>query len=147
MAEVLVEGLEPFRKGLRRISKDLGKELGKVNKEVGKEIVKLAEKRAKAMSGRFPSYRSKYFRMRPSANQRSVIVTVRPHAAEEGIRRHPVYGRWQNQSEFRRRVWPSEIAKGQGYLVRPTVEDDSEQIGGIYTDAISDFARKVIGAK
>jgi hypothetical protein len=146
MAEVYIDGLEQFRRGLRTIDAGLGRELGKVNKDVGREIVQLSTRRVATLDGRFPSYRSKVFRMSASANQRQVIVTIRPGAAEAGARRHPVFGRWQNQTEFRSRVWPKELPKGKGYVVRPTVEDQGDVIGAIYVDQISDFARKVIGA-
>jgi hypothetical protein len=146
MAEVYVDRLDEFRRGLRRIDSGMGRELGKVNKDVGFEIVKLSKRKVALLDGRYPSYSSKVLKIKPSANQRQVIVTITPGAAEAGARRHPVFGRWQNQAQFSRRVWPKEIAKGQGYVVRPTVEEQGEQIGAIYVDQISDFARKVIGA-
>jgi hypothetical protein len=143
--EVRVDGLDEFRKGLRRIDSGLGRELGKANKAVGVEIVKLTERRVAAKAGTFPSYRSKIMRIRPSANQRQVVVTIRPGAAEAGSRRHPVFGRWQNQSEFSSRVWPRELPKGKGYVVRPTVEQQSDEIAAVYVERVSDFARRVIG--
>jgi len=146
MAEVYVDGLDDFRRGLRRIDNGLGRELGKANKDVGAKVVELSRKRVASLDGRFPSYRSKVFKLSASANQRQVIVTIRPGAAESGARRHPVFGRWQNQAEFRNRVWPQELPKGTGYIVRPTVQDDMDQIAAIYVDEITEFARKVIGA-
>lgn len=145
MAEAYVDGLDKFRRGLRTIDAGLGRELGKVNKDVGRKTIKLSDRRVATMDGRFPSYRSKIFRMSASANQRQVIVTVRPGSAEDGSRRHPVFGRWQNQSEFQSRVWPKDLPRTKGYLVRPTVEEQGDVIGAIYVDQISDFARKVIG--
>jgi hypothetical protein len=144
MAEVYVEGLESFRRGLRAIDANLGKELGQVNKDVGAEVVRLSTAQARAMAGRYPSYRSKWFRLSASANQRRVIVSARPHAAETGIRRHPVFGRWQDQSQFRRRVWPPPASPDGGYVVRPTVEAHTDELAGIYVDATSEFARRVL---
>jgi len=145
-AEVYVDGLDQFRRGLRRIDAGLGRELGKANKDVGTEIVRLSARRVALLDGRYPSYRSKVLKIKPSANQRQVIITIRPGAAEAGARRHPVFGRWQNQSEFKNRVWPKELPKGQGYVVRATVEEQGDEIGAIYVDQITDFARKIIGA-
>lgn len=146
MAEVYVDGLEEFRRGLRRIDSGLGRELGKANKDIGTKIIQLSRRKVASLDGRFPSYRSKVFKLTASANQRQVIVTIRPGAAEAGSRRHPVFGRWQNQAEFDRRVWPKELPKNSGYVVRSTVEEDQDVIGAIYVDQISEFARRVIGA-
>lgn len=144
--EIGVEGLDTFRRGLRQIDSGFGRELGKANKDIGTKIVELSKRKVATLDGRFPSYKARIFKLSASANQRQVIVTIRPGAAEAGSRRHPVFGRWQNQSEFSARVWPKELPKGKGYVVRPTVEDDAAQIGAIYVDQISDFARRVIGA-
>lgn len=142
-AEIRVEGLDEFRRNIRTIDKNLGKELGKRNKEVGLEIVRLSERRRQKMAARFPSYRSKYVKIKASANQRQVQVTI-PGAAEQGIKRHPVYGRWMDQTRFVRRVWPE--PRREGFVVRPTVGDESEKIGELYLVQVSEFARRLLEA-
>lgn len=142
---VEVENLGEFRRGLRRIETGLGKELGKANKDVGAEIVKLVDRRRRQLSGRYGSYRSKKVRVRPSASQRNVTITVRPGAAEMGARRHPVYGRWLDQARFDRRVWPPQLKGGQGHLVRPTITEHVDDVAEIYVERIGRFARDVIG--
>lgn len=134
--------MEEFRSNLRTIDKQLGRQLGKKNEEVADKVVELSEKRLALLSGKYPSYRSGYVRMKGSANQRKVQVRIQG-AAEQGIARHPVFGRWQDQSEFARRVWPK--PNRGGYVVRPTVEEQAPVIGEIYLDEISEFARNLIG--
>jgi hypothetical protein len=143
--DILVPGLKEFTRDVRKIETGLGKELGRANKDVGIQIVKLVEKRRSAMASRFPSYRSKIVRIRPSATQRNVTITVRPGAAELGSRRHPVYGRWRDQSGFKRRVWPREMRPTDGYLVRPAVTDNVDEVAQVYVERIGRFARNVIG--
>lgn len=141
----MVDGLKEFTRGVRKIEAGLGKELGRANKDVGIEIIKLVEKQRSRMASRYPSYRSKFVRIRPSATQRNVTITVRPGAAELGSRRHPVYGRWQNQSGFKRRVWPREVRPVTGYLVRGVVSDNVDDVAQVYVERIGRFARDVIG--
>ena len=140
---ITVEGFDDLRENLRKIDDKLGKEMGKANKEIGTKIVEWTEPRRGSMAARFGSYRSKLVKIKPSANQRRVLVNVRPAAAETGIRRHPVFGTWRDQRSFKRRVWPE--PDPTGYLVRPTVSDRAPQIAGIYLDALTKLAREAIG--
>lgn len=141
MSTVYLDGLDEFRRNINSIDKGLGKELGQHNKTIGKEVVRLSERRRNQMASRFPSYRSRYVKIKASASQRQVQVTI-PGAPEQGIRRHPVYGRWMNQADFRRRVWPKE--RKSGWVVRPTVEEEHDLIAGLYVEVITDFARGVL---
>lgn len=144
--DIQVENLDEFRKGLKQLGgRDLQKEMGKANKDVGRRIIALSEGRQRRLAGRWGSYRSRVVKVRPSASQRRLQITVRPGAAERGARRHPVFGRWMDQSSFSRRVWPREVRGEGGYLVRPTVLENIDEVGEIYIDTIGRFARRVIG--
>lgn len=144
--EFEVDGLKEMRRGLKQLGgSQLQREMGKANKEVGKRIVSLSRSRQTSLAGRYGSYRSRVVKIRPSASQARLQVTVNPGAAERGARRHPVYGRWQDQADFRRRVWPREIRGDDGYLVRPTVQEHSAEIGEVYVEEIGRLARRVLG--
>jgi hypothetical protein len=143
-AEIRVDGMDELRKNLRTLGgKDLGKQLGKRHKDIGLEIVRLSEKRRQKMAARYPSYRSKYVKIKASANQRQVQVTI-PGAPEQGMKRHPVYGRWLDQTSFKNRVWPE--PRREGWVVRPTVGDEAETIGEMYLVEVEKFARRLLEA-
>lgn len=138
-----VEGMEELRKGLRNISPQLGKELGKANKEIGVEVVGWSDRRLSAMRSRYGAYAMRRLKVKGSANQRRVIVTVKPGMAERGGKRHPVFGEWMPQSAFKKRVWPE--PRREGYLVRPTVAEREPEIADLYIEAVGGLARRVIG--
>lgn len=140
---IQVEGLDDLRKDLKTINDQLVKEMGKVNKEIGAKIIGWTESRRSQMAVRFPSYASDVVKVKPSANQRRVLVTIKPQAAERGTLRHPVFGTWQAQSGFARKVWPA--PSREGWLVRPTVDERSQMIADDYLEAVAGLARKVIG--
>lgn len=140
LAEVQVYGLDQFRRAIRRVDDGLGKALGQAHKTLGELIIARSESRRSRMASRFPSYRADVVKVKPSANQRRMQVTVRPAAAETGIRRHPVFGVWMDQTEFRRRVWPAE--NRSGWLIRPTINENRPQIANEYLDAVAALARR-----
>ena len=141
---ILIDGLDDLRKDLRKIDDKLGKELGQVHKTLGAEIIRWTDTRRAAMGARFGSYRMKRLKLKPSANQRRLLITIRPFAAESGIEAHPVFGRWKKQSSMRRRVWPPKLKTG-GYLVDPVVTRRAQEISDEYLDAVTALARRVIG--
>lgn len=140
---IRVEGLDELRRGLRNIDNDLGKALGKKNRSVGAFVVSEADKKRRGLQGRFPSYGSKVMKVKPSANQRRVMVTVSPPAAEWGAINHPVFGREMSQARFRRQVWPGR--NSDGWMVRPTVAEKETEIAKQYLDAVAELAYEVIG--
>lgn len=137
------EGLDELRQGLRRVDGMWGKELGQVNKSIGTQVVRWSEDRQSQMSSQYPSYRSGVVSVKASANQRRVEVNVRPGSAESGTARHPVFGRWMDQSLFSRRVWPDKSQ--EGWLVNPTLVEHEDRIGEEYLEAVTGLIRKVIG--
>lgn len=142
---IRVDGLDEFRKGLRQLGgKELGKALGQRNKKLGALIVQWSDRRRSQMASRFPSYDAPVVKIKPSANQRRLLITIRPGAAEEGIKRHPVFGRWMNQDDFVRRVWP--VPNRDGWVVRPTVDERGQDIADEYLSAVTDLARRTLGA-
>ncbi len=141
---VSVEGLDEFRRNLRRIDRGLGKALGAKYKEIGSFVVRMSERRRSRLAGRFPSYRSDVVKVKASANQRRAQVTIRPPAAEWGAITHPVFGRDMLQSRFQRRVWAGR--NQDGWLVRPTIADHDEQIALKFRQAVDALNRQVLGA-
>ena len=117
---IVLEGMDDIRKNLRAIDNKLGKELGQVHKRLGARIIAWSQVERLTMGARFGSYKSKRLKVKPSANQRRLLITIRPFAAESGIESHPVFGRWGKQSRMKRRVWPPKKSNG-GYLVAPVV--------------------------
>lgn len=140
---IQVENLDHIRRGLRQIDSDLGRVLGQKNKAVAALVGRLAQRKKSQLAGRFPSYESRAVKISPSANQRRVQVTVRPAAAEWGATVHPVFGRFQSQASFRRKVWPG--WGREGFLIRPTVTENEREIAQEYLEAVSRLARQVIG--
>ena len=141
---ILIDGLDDLRRDLRTIDDKLGKELGQVHKRLGQRIIDWSQVERLTMATRFGSYRMKRLKVKPSANQRRLLVTIRPFAAESGIEAHPVFGRWVKQSSMRRRVWPRKKSTG-GYLISPIVERNAQRISDEYLDAVTALARRVIG--
>lgn len=141
-ASIRVDGMSELRAGLRTIDDGIGREVGKTNRAVGTQVAALTAVKIAELSGRYPAYKSDYVKVRASASQRQVQVTI-PGAAEIGIARHPVYGNWVSQTAMRRRVWPPPNA-GSGYVVKPTVEDNDELIAGTYLAAIESLVRRTI---
>lgn len=133
-----------MRKNLRRIDDKLGKTLGQVHKRLGTRIIEWTEGRQGVMAIRFGSYRMDKLKIKPSANQRRLLITVRPFAAESGIDSHPVFGRWVKASGMRRRVWPEKKKTG-GYIVAPIIERKASQITDEYLQAVAKLARDAIG--
>lgn len=152
---ILVEGMDQIRRDIRSIDGKLGKTVGQANRKVGQFVVDRADRRRSALSGRFPSYRSRIVRIRASANQRRVEVTVRPAAAEYGTKVHTVFGRRVPAWEMRRRVWPAwsgnQWTEGSGaggevgFMVIPTIRKDGEQIVDEYLEAVASLVRSTIG--
>ena len=141
---IVLEGMDDIRKNLRAIDNKLGKELGQVHKRLGARIIAWSQVERLTMGARFGSYRMKRLKVKPSANQRRLLVTIRPFAAESGIEAHPVFGHWVKQSSMQRRVWPRKKSTG-GYLISPIVERNAQQISDEYLDAVTALARRVIG--
>ena len=139
---IRVEGFDELRQGLRNIDADLGKELGRTNRTVGAKVAAWSESSRSSMAARFPSYRSRAVTVKPSANQRRVMVSVRPAAAEYGTDRHPVFGRWQSQATFSRKVWP--LSSRDGWLVAPTIARHESAIADDYLAAVGDLAARVV---
>jgi len=69
-------------------------------------------------------------------------VTPAPfaHAAEFGAKNHPVFGRKLPQGSFVRRVWPEH--SGDGHVVGPALEDNTDKIVEMYADAMDRELRK-----
>ena len=141
---IVLEGMDDIRKNLRAIDNKLGKELGQVHKRLGARIIAWTQIERLTMGARFGSYKSKRLKVKPSANQRRLLITIRPFAAESGIEAHPVFGRWVKQSRMKRRVWPPKKSTG-GYLVAPVVERKAAQISDEYLDAVTKLIQSAIG--
>ena len=141
---IVLEGMDDIRKNLRAIDKKLGKKLGQVHKRLGARIISWSQVERLTMATRFGSYRMKRLKVKPSANQRRLLITIRPFAAESGIEAHPVFGSWVKQSSMRHRVWPPKKSTG-GYLIAPIVERNAQRISNEYLDAVSKLARDAIG--
>jgi len=140
---ITLDGMEEVRKNLRRIDDKLGKALGQVHKRLGSLIVGLSEMERSKMATRYGSYNMNRLKVKPSANQRRLLITIRPFAAESGIEAHPVFGNWMRASRMEQRVWPSK--KSGGYLIEPVVRDNAKQITEEYLEAVSKLARDAIG--
>lgn len=140
---ISVEGLDEFRRGLRRIDRSLGKALGAKYKEIGTFIGRLSERRLHRMSARFPSYRAGVVKIKPSANQSRAQVTIRPAAAEWGAINHPVFGQSMNQARFKRPVWPGR--NREGWVLRPTIDDHDEEIAKRFQKAVDDLSQRALG--
>lgn len=141
--QIRVEGLKELQNDLRRVDSLWGKEMGQVNKSIGTQVVGWSDRERSQMASRYPSYRSDIVKVKGSANQRRVEVTVRPGSAEVGTARHPVFGTWKDQGTFVKRVWPE--PNKQGWLVRPTLGDKRHQIEDEYVDALTGLIRRVLG--
>ena len=141
---IVLEGMEARRKNLVAIDKKLGKALEQVHKRLGARIIAWSQVERLTMGARFGSYRMKRLKVKPSANQRRLLITIRPFAAESGIEAHPVYGRWMKQSRMDRRVWPPKKSTG-GYLIAPIVERNTQRISNEYLDAVTKLAQSAIG--
>ena len=141
---ITLDGMEDVRKNLRRIDDKLGKALGQVHKRLGVRIIKWTMAQRAVMGVKYGSYRMDRLKLKPSANQRRLLITVRPFAAESGIEAHPVFGNWVKQSSMSRRVWPPKKS-GSGYLVAPVIEAKAKLITEEYLEAVSKLARDAIG--
>ena len=141
---IVLEGMDDIRKNLRAIDNKLGKELGQVHKRLGARIIAWSQVERLTMGARFGSYRMKRLKVKPSANQRRLLITIRPFAAESGIEAHPVFGRWVKQSRMKQRVWPPKKSTG-GYLIDPIVKRNAQRISDEYLDAVTELIQSAIG--
>ncbi len=141
---VEIEGLDDWRKALARA--DMASHVKEANHAVGSFVADKADIRRAGLQGQFPAY--KQVKIKASRAQRGVQVSVGPKsvgfAAEFGAFTHPVFGRFQSQTGFARKVWPLWGGSGDdaGFLVFPTAREHHDKISSMYLEAI-DKATKV----
>ncbi len=132
------EGLDDWRKDLARV--DMASHVKEADQTAGSLIANKADIRRARLRSQFPAY--KQVKIKASRAQRGVEVTVGPKtvgfAAEFGAFVHPVFGRFQSQTGFARKVWPPWGGSGDdaGFLVFPTVREHQDKISFMYLEAV-----------
>lgn len=147
MPQFVVEGLSDFRRAAKAVGDGMPKAVGQANKRIGELVIDRSSTRRTGLQSRYRSYSHSVTKLKAKAVQAGVSIMVTPAAAETGARRHPVFGVWRDQSDFKKRVWPEEkkgALRGRnndGWLIYPTVEREYEEIGTAYLEEIAELAR------
>lgn len=144
---IQVEGLKEFRQALKAVDAD--RELGKAHKVISKFVADKAETKRGRLESRFGSYEKMRGNIRPSSASTAARVRLVSDvgagrlgpASEFGAKNHPVFGNVVPQAQLKRRVWP--VWSRKGYMIYPSVEENTDQIVKLYGDAVDEMTRRV----
>lgn len=135
---IRVEGLDDFRRALRKVDGALGKKIGQINKAAGQKVVAAARsaygQHYRARRGRVPAS------IRASAAQSAAKITIGratvPYALgqEFGSNRHPQFAPWTG---------PAPGGRGsRGRFFYPAIREESPKLVDDYLKVLDDVARE-----
>lgn len=148
---VKVEGLDEFRRELRRLGPEYADDMKDLNHKVGQLIVDRTKAKARMYRGNSQGSgrnlavlaRRAFDNAKASRKQRESSVRIggarRPYAVglEFGAKKYRQFPPWRGNQ------WPSTwVPEGVGYVIHPVIRESRQEILDIYGDGLEHVARK-----
>ena len=131
---IKVEGLNEFRRELKKLEENLTPELKQINYELATQVTSWAQTKAAAVSPQASKAAKEGLKASRTAARAQVILGSNraPYAlgAEFGALRWKQFQRWRGN------------ATGAGYFLWPSIRDHREEIMDIYGEALDKLASK-----
>ena len=131
---IKVEGLNEFRRELKKLEENLTPELKQINYELATQVTSWAQTKAAAVSPQASKAAKEGLKASKTAARAQVILgnNKTPYAlgAEFGALQWKQFQRWRGNDT------------GAGYFLWPSIRDHREEITKIYGDALDKLARR-----
>lgn len=140
---VSVEGLDKFRRDLRRLDSGAGKEIGKANKDAAEFVVDKAESQGRRLGG-VHRHVVNAGSIRASARQRAATVLLGGAGGKHGPALGAEFGakKFNQFPEWRGNQWSEGAAGGVGYMLHPAIRENLPEFEDIYIERLRSVARR-----